>query len=124
VTGSTVRFESHTVIQRPVGVVFERLADLQGYRSWMQRTGLFRRCGLNSEAPVRQGTTYFDSTRMGTYQGEVTEFVPPSRLAFRETLSLFGSQVALAEPAYTFDGDENSTVVHHVASENSSAGCG
>ena len=114
-TGSTVRFESHTVIQRPVGVVFERLADLQNYGGWMHRTGLFRRCGLTSEAPVRKGTTYFDSTRMGTYQGEVTQFVFPSRLAFRETLRMFGSEVARAEPAYSLEGDGNATVIHHVA---------
>ena len=70
--GSTVRFESQIAIRRPVGVVFERLADVPGYGRWMHRTGLFRRCGLISEGPVRQGTTYFDATRMGTFEGEVT----------------------------------------------------
>ena len=70
---STVRFESRIVIRRPVGVVFERLADLPGYGQWMHRTGLFRRCGLTSAGPVRKGTTYVDATRMGTYEGEVTD---------------------------------------------------
>jgi uncharacterized protein YndB with AHSA1/START domain len=115
VAGSTVRFESRTVIRRPVGVVFDRLADVPGYRRWMHHTGLFRRCELVSEPPVRQGTTYVDSTRMGTFHGEVTEFVPPTRLAFSETLSWFGSPVSQARPSYVLEGDESSTVVHHLA---------
>ena len=41
----------------------------------MHRSGLFRRCSLTSEVPIRRGTTYVDSTRMGTFDGEVTEFV-------------------------------------------------
>ena len=113
--GSTIRFESRTVIRRPVEVVFERLADVPGYRRWMHRTGLFRRCGLTSEAPVRKGTTYFDATRMGTFEGEVTEFVPSSRIAFRETLHLFGSGMTLARPEYFLDRHEEATVVHHIA---------
>ena len=113
--GSIVRFESHTVVQRPVNEVFERLADLPGYVGWMHRTGLFRRCGLTSEAPIREGTTYVDSTRMGTFEGEVTEFVPPTRIAFRETLRWFGSPMTQARPEYSLEGDETATVVHHVA---------
>ena len=113
--GSVVRFESQTVIQRPVGEVFERLADLSGYRGWMHRTGLFRRSVLTSEAPIRQGTTYVDATRMGTFEGEVTEFVPPTRIAFRETLHWFGSPMTQARPEYTLEGGESETRVHHVA---------
>src|SRR5262249_22693082 len=40
---TTVRFETRTTIDRPIGEVFARLADLDGYRTWMHRTGLFRR---------------------------------------------------------------------------------
>ncbi len=112
---SSVRFEARTLIECPADVVFERLADLANYRRWMRRTGLFRRCDLVSEAPVRQGTTYVDATRMGTYQGEVTEFVRPSRIAFRETLHWFGSPMAQARAEFSLGGDENQTVVHHVA---------
>ena len=112
---SIVRFESRTVIQRPVTEVFERLADLPGYGRWMHRTGLFRGCSLTSEVPLRRGTTYVDSTRMGTFDGEVTEFVPPTRIAFRETLRWFGSPMTQARPEYTLEGDESETRVHHVA---------
>lgn len=113
--GSTVRFESRTVVRRPIDEVFERLADLPDYGRWMHRTGLFRRCGLTSEGPVRQGTTYVDATRMGTFQGEVTEFASPSRIAFRETLSRFGSPMMQARPEYSLEADGDTTVVHHVA---------
>ena len=89
---STVRFESLTEIQRPPSAVFERLADLPGYGSWMHRTGMFRQCGLTSDdEPVREGTAYFDATRMGRFRGEVTEFEPSSRLGFQETRRWFGA---------------------------------
>jgi uncharacterized protein YndB with AHSA1/START domain len=52
---------------------------------------------------------------MGTFEGEVTEFVPSTRIAFRETLRWFGSPMTQARPEYTLEGDETATVVHHVA---------
>ena len=105
VASSTVRFESTTVIKRPPEAVFERLADVSGYGEWMHHSGLFRRCGLTSESPVRAGTTYVDATRMGTFEGEVTEFSPPSRLAFRETLRWFGSRMSQASPEYFLEAE-------------------
>lgn len=115
VAESMVRYESQVVVQRPVGEVFDRLADLPGYAGWMHRTGLFRRCRMTSELPVRAGTTYVDSTWMGAFQGEVTEFEPPTRIAFRETLRWFGFSMSQARPAYVLEGDDSATVVHHVA---------
>lgn len=113
---STVRFDSVTTIQRPPSAVFERLADLPAYQSWMHRTGMFRRCGLASgDGPVREGTAYFDATRMGRFQGEVTEFEPSSRLGFQETLRWFGSGAMQARMQYVLDGDGDRTTVHHVA---------
>ena len=38
--GSVIRFEAQTVIRRPANEVFERLADLPGYRQWMHRDGV------------------------------------------------------------------------------------
>ncbi len=112
---STVRFESQIVIQRSIDDTFERLTDLAGYGGWMHRNGLFRRCRLTSEAPVRAGTTYADATRMGTFDGRVTELVTPSRVAFSETLRWFGSPMTQARPEYSLTGDDTSTTVHHVA---------
>ena len=112
---STVCYESRTTIDRPVEAVFDRVADLAGYGTWMHRTGLFRRCGQTSDGPVGKGTSYFDATRMGTFRGEVTDFQPPSRIGFRETLRWFGSEVMEARPEYVLEADQGKTIVIHVA---------
>jgi uncharacterized protein YndB with AHSA1/START domain len=112
---SVVRYESSTTIDSPMEQVFARLTDIGGYSTWMHRTGLFGRCGQTSDGPLGKGTTYFDASRLGTFRGEVTEFEPPSRIAFRETLRLFGSDLMQARPEYVLEGDGRRTTVHHVA---------
>jgi uncharacterized protein YndB with AHSA1/START domain len=102
-------------IDRPIGDVFARLSDLDGYRTWMRRTGLFRRAGRTSDGPLGQGSAYFDATRMGTFRGQITGYQPPSRLGFRETLPWFGSDLMEARPEYLLEADQNTTIVHHVA---------
>jgi uncharacterized protein YndB with AHSA1/START domain len=82
---TTVRYEVRTTIERPIGDVFARLADLDGYGTWMHRTGLFRRSGQTSDGPPGPGTAYLDATRMGTFQGQITDYQQPSRIGFRET---------------------------------------
>jgi uncharacterized protein YndB with AHSA1/START domain len=77
---TTIRYEMTATIDRPISDVFARLADLDGYRTWMRRTGLFRRSGRTSGGPVGRGTAYFDATRMGMFRGEVTDYEPPIRL--------------------------------------------
>src|SRR6476469_559038 len=112
---STVRYESRTTIDRPIDAVFDRVADLAGYGTWMHRTGLFRRCGQTSDGPLGKGTSYFDATRMGTFRGEVTDFERPSRIGFRETLRWFGSAVMEARPEYFLEAGKEGAIVHHVA---------
>jgi uncharacterized protein YndB with AHSA1/START domain len=112
---TTVRYETCTTIDRPISEVFARLADLDGYRTWMRHTGLFRRSGRTSDGPVGLGTAYFDATRMGTFRGEVTDYEPPTRIGFRETLHWFGSDLMEARPGYVLEADRDRTVVHHVA---------
>lgn len=114
-SSTTVRYEARTTINRPIADVFARLADLDGYRTWMHRTGLFRRSGQTSDDPLGQGTTYFDASRMGTFRGEVTDYQPPSRIGFRETLRWFGSDLMEARPEYFLEADGDRTIVHHVA---------
>src|SRR3954451_14472838 len=113
--GSVIRFEAQTVIRRPANEVFERLADLTGYREWMHRDGVFGGTGLTSPLPARPGTPYVDRTRMGRFVGEVTEHVRTSRLAFSETFSIFGHPLTQARPSYVLEVDGDSTVVHHTA---------
>jgi uncharacterized protein YndB with AHSA1/START domain len=112
---STVRYEAATTIDRPIGEVFARLADLNAYGTWMHRTGLFRRTGRTSAGPLGAGTAYFDATRMGTFRGEVTDYQPPSRIGFRETLRWFGSDLMQARPEFSLEADGDRTIVHHVA---------
>ena len=112
---TTVRYETRTTIDRPISDVFARLADLDGYRTWMRRTGLFRRSGQTSDGPIGQGTAYFDATRMGTFRGEVRDYEPPTRIGFRETLHLFGADLMEARPEYVLEVDGDRTIVHHVA---------
>jgi uncharacterized protein YndB with AHSA1/START domain len=112
---TTVRYETITTIDRPIGEVFARLADLDGYRTWMHRTGLFRRSGKTSDGPLGRGTAYFDATRIGTFRGEVSTYEPPARIGFRETLHLFGSDQMEARPEFFLEADGDKTIVHHVA---------
>ena len=102
---TTVRYEARTTIDRPIGDVFARLADLDGYGTWMHRTGLFRRSGQTSDGPLGPGTAYFDATRMGTFRGQITDYQPPSRIGFRETLRWFGSDLMEARPEYFLEAD-------------------
>jgi uncharacterized protein YndB with AHSA1/START domain len=114
-SSTTVRYETRTTIDRPIGDVFARLADVDGYKTWMRRTGLFRRSGQTSDGPLGLGTAYFDATRMGTFRGEVADYEPPVRIGFRETLRWFGSDVMEARPEYILEADGDKTIVHHVA---------
>src|SRR5436305_5750188 len=112
---TTVRYETRTTIDRPIGDVFARLADIDGYRTWMHRTGLFRRSGQTSEGHRGLGTTYFDATRMGTFRGRVTDYQPPSRIGFHETLRWLGADLMEARPEYRLEADGDRTIVHHIA---------
>ena len=112
---TTVRYEAQTTIDRPIGEVFARLADLDGYGMWMHRTGMFRRAGKTSHGPLGPATEYVDATRMGTFRGQITDYQEPSQIAFRETLRWFGADLMEARPRYRLEADRDSTIVHHVA---------
>ncbi len=112
---STIRYESTTTIDRPIDDVFARLSDLDKYSAWMPRTGLFGGCRQTSDGPVGKGTRYVDSSRMGSFAGEVTAFERPSRLAFSETLRVLGRDMMQARPGYELTSNGTRTVVHHVA---------
>jgi hypothetical protein len=52
---------------------------------------------------------------MGRFRGEVTDYEPPTRIGFRETLRWFGSDLMEARPEYILEADRDKTIVHHVA---------
>ena len=105
---TTIRYETRTTIDRPMGDVFAQLAEIDGYRTWMHRTGLFRRSGRTSDGPLGAGTAYFDATRMGTFHGQISDYQPPSQIAFRETLRWFGTDLMEARPGYLLEADGGS----------------
>ena len=111
---SGVKVEIEEVIARPIEQVFERATDLSHYTDWMPRNGVFRDCSDVSAGPVRQGTTYLDRGRMGSFRGEVSEFERPTRVVYTETLRWFGATVVVARIQYAFSPDPRGTAVHHV----------
>ena len=80
--------------------------------------------GQTSDGRVGLRTAYFDATRMGTFRGEVTDFEPPARIGFRETLRWFGSDLMEARPVYILEADRDKTIVHHVAEGELFGTCG
>jgi uncharacterized protein YndB with AHSA1/START domain len=80
------------VIQRPVDAVFALIADLPNYDQWLPPSTLYGTVTQYSELPVHAGTHYVDQGRMSRMTGVVTEFEPPTRIAFRQTsVMLFGA---------------------------------
>jgi hypothetical protein len=45
----------------------------------------------------------------------MTDYEPPSRIGFRETLRWLGADVMEARPEYFLEADGDRTIVHHVA---------
>ena len=116
VAESIVRFELHTVIHEDPSAKSSNVsricrATAAGCTAPVCSAGAASRRSRRSDG----GRPYVDSTRMGTFDGEVTEFAPPTRIASRETLRWFSYPIPQARPEYSLEGDESATVVHHVA---------
>jgi uncharacterized protein YndB with AHSA1/START domain len=110
-----IRVEMNTVVARPIEESFGRLTDLSDYSRWRPKLGIFIRCGQTSEGLVGEGTTYYDRGRRGTFRGEIVEFRPPTRVAFRESLRWLGVKVMEARPAYELVRTQTGTEVRHTA---------
>jgi uncharacterized protein YndB with AHSA1/START domain len=99
-----------TVINRPAAEVFALIADLANYHTWLPPSNLFTQLPEISDNPVKLGTTYVDQG----LQGEVIEFQPPTRIAFRQGTQIkrlgltFGLEV---QSRYTLSPEEGSTRV-------------
>jgi uncharacterized protein YndB with AHSA1/START domain len=110
-----IRIELDTEIHRPIEEVFERLVDIDGYSSWLPQSRVFLDCRQTSEGPARLGTTLIDETRIGTYQGAVTEFQRPTKVSFRMILRWFGVNVMESRPTYLLEPVDGGTRVRHLA---------
>jgi uncharacterized protein YndB with AHSA1/START domain len=109
---TVVRVERQAAIARPITDVFDRLADIGGYSGWMPRTGLFGSCRATGNGDA---TSYWDSSRIGPWRGNIVVFERPTRIAFRQTLRWFGKDVMEARPTYLLESEHGTTTVRHVA---------
>lgn len=110
-----IRFTLNRVIDHPIEEVFDQLADIDGYREWMSRDGLFRECVNTSKGRIDTGTQFYDQASFGRLQGEVTELTPPTRIAFRQVLRRNGTPIFESRPGYELKAVGNRTAIRHVA---------
>jgi uncharacterized protein YndB with AHSA1/START domain len=75
-------------INAPAAKVFDVVADLQSYAEWLPDSAAFHGTTLVSEFPVKQDTTYIESTPAGIRSGKVLEFERPSRVLFHQPMQM------------------------------------
>jgi hypothetical protein len=52
---------------------------------------------------------------MGTFHGQISDYQPPARIGFRETLRWLGFDLMEARPEFFLEADGDRTIVRHVA---------
>jgi uncharacterized protein YndB with AHSA1/START domain len=77
-----------TDINAPAAKVFDVVVDLQSYAEWLPDSGSFHGTTSVSEFPVKQGTTYIESSPSGIRRGKVLEFDRPSRALFHQPMQM------------------------------------
>lgn len=110
-----IRFTLKRVVDEPIDDVFDRLVDIDGYRAWMSREGLFRDSGQVDEGRVETGTRFYDQSSFGRLRGEVTELDRPNRVAFRQVLRRHDRPVLESRPTYELERVGNGTAIRHIA---------
>jgi uncharacterized protein YndB with AHSA1/START domain len=68
--------------------VFAAIADFANYHRWLARSSSFGTIRDISPDPVALGTTYVDAGPSGKRYGTVTEFEPPTRIAFEQPMEI------------------------------------
>lgn len=110
-----IQVEAETVIERPIEEIFDRLVNIPNYPKWLPKSRIFLDTRKTSEGPVSQGTTFEDKTRIGIFDGEVTDFQRPTKVTFRMRLRWLGISVMESRPAYSLEPIDSGTNVHLVA---------
>ena len=119
-----ITFQVDRTIARPRAEVFERLADVGAYGSWLPRSILFRGGWFATpDSNPGSGVAYDEKTPLGTFSGKIVEFEPPETIAFVTPMILMGRRVFESRPRYVLCETDHATVVHHFA-EASSTGRG
>jgi uncharacterized protein YndB with AHSA1/START domain len=111
-------FELERTISAPVDAVFDRLADIEGYHSWMPDKGsILHATKLTSPGEPGLGSTYLDETSYGATPGEIAEFERPTRIVFHWWDDYrSGRRKMEGWPGYTLAArDDGTTHVRHGA---------
>jgi uncharacterized protein YndB with AHSA1/START domain len=77
-----------TSIEGPAEEIFALIADLPNYERWLPGSSDFGAIAEIAPLPVGLGTTYVDAGPTGTRHGEVTEYDPPTRIAFNQPMKV------------------------------------
>jgi uncharacterized protein YndB with AHSA1/START domain len=68
--------------------VFDAIVDLRGYDHWLPVSKAFPGISEISPGPVGAGTTYVESGPRGVRHGTITEFERPTRVTFRQRMTM------------------------------------
>lgn len=111
--GKVIKVYIEEKIMRPKDQVFQYLADLNGYNNWLAKKGVFRGTKQISTGIPKKGTEFFDYTILGRFKGEITEFEPPVKIAFRQKFKIFGVLLMESRPSYELQSINNGTKILH-----------
>jgi uncharacterized protein YndB with AHSA1/START domain len=79
-----------TEIRGSSEAIFTIIADLTGYHRWLGGSDSFESITEISPLPAGVGTTYTDAGPAGTRRGTITEFDPPTTIAFHQPMQVSG----------------------------------
>jgi uncharacterized protein YndB with AHSA1/START domain len=75
-----------TNIEAPCETIFGLIAGITHYDRWLPRSSAFGAVTQVSPTPVGQGTTYVDQGPSGSMKGSITEYQPPTRITFQQSM--------------------------------------
>ena len=77
-----------TVIDAPIEEIFAAIVDFRGYDRWLVKSSVFEGITEISADPIALGTTWSERGPNGVRYGTVTEFEPPTRVIFRQPMTM------------------------------------
>jgi uncharacterized protein YndB with AHSA1/START domain len=102
-------------IEGPSETIFGLIAEITRYEHWLPRSSAFGAVTQVSPVPVGLGTTYIDKGPSGTMKGSITEYQPPTRITFQQSMPvnlLVISGTLELHIRYTLEAAEHATRVN------------
>jgi len=75
-------------IEATVEKIFAAIVDFRGYGRWLATSNVFEGITDISSDPIALGTTWSEPGPNGVRRGTVTEFEPPTRVTFRQPMTM------------------------------------